>query len=122
MLKCIACGGVYRPVQADGSRYFHVCSPPSRDDVAAAIREGRIGYPPGTKQSDFVLKVVTSDEIMVSPERLAADHWLTHHHLRRHNHRDENVVDVGADGVETIASEGAGVTEVPDPAPAPVTV
>jgi hypothetical protein len=25
--KCNSCGATYSPVQADGSRYFHACSP-----------------------------------------------------------------------------------------------
>jgi hypothetical protein len=122
MLKCNACGGLYRPVQADGSTYLHVCSPPSRDQVAAAIKEGRLGYPPGTSHADFVLKTVTSDEIAVSPERLAADHWLTHHHLKRANHRDENVSHVNKKGEPVLVSEGAGAEEVPDPTPGVVVV
>lgn len=27
MVKCVSCNGVYTPVQADGTRYFHVCPP-----------------------------------------------------------------------------------------------
>ena len=115
MLKCIACGGTYHPVQADGVRYFHVCPPPTRDQVAAAIKAGQIGYPPGTTSADFVAAAATSDEPTVSVEKLAADHWLTHHPLRRANHRDEHVVAVDKDGHETIAADGAGVTEVPGP-------
>jgi hypothetical protein len=25
--QCLSCGGVYRPFQADGTAYFHVCPP-----------------------------------------------------------------------------------------------
>lgn len=36
-VRCKACGGVYAPVQADGSAYFHVC-PPLRDPETGAER------------------------------------------------------------------------------------
>lgn len=27
MTRCLACGGIYRPIAPDGTRYFHVCPP-----------------------------------------------------------------------------------------------
>lgn len=40
-VRCKACGGVYTPVQADGSAYFHVC-PPLRDPETGVetLRDG----------------------------------------------------------------------------------
>jgi hypothetical protein len=37
-LKCGTCGGTYQPIQADGLRYFHACSP-VYDPVAKVSRE-----------------------------------------------------------------------------------
>ncbi len=33
--KCLTCGGVFDPVQADGTSYFHVC-PPNVDKITSA--------------------------------------------------------------------------------------
>jgi hypothetical protein len=33
LVQCVACGGIYRPVQADGTAYYHAC--PSRRVVGA---------------------------------------------------------------------------------------
>lgn len=33
LVQCLACGGVYRPLQADGTEYYHVC--PTRRVIGA---------------------------------------------------------------------------------------
>lgn len=64
-LQCLTCGGVYSPVSADGSSYFHACAPVV-DPVtgAATVRANtRNENPPPAAVLDAQLKalVPTSD-------------------------------------------------------------
>jgi hypothetical protein len=36
IVQCNACGGIYRPLQADGTRYFHTCPTRRVVDVVPA--------------------------------------------------------------------------------------
>ena len=68
--QCQACGGVYTDLLPDGLRYFHVCPPLSRPELAAAEAAGRIAFPPGETVDDALSRRV----------------------YVRQSHRDENVV------------------------------
>ncbi len=41
-VMCERCGGVYSPVQADGSVYIHVCPPPVERPAPAPARWDRL--------------------------------------------------------------------------------
>jgi len=45
MRQCKACGGIYNPVLADGSAYFHACPPLSAAELAAAVLAGQVVLP-----------------------------------------------------------------------------
>jgi hypothetical protein len=103
--QCRSCGGIYVPVQPDGTRYFHVCSP---------LIELR----------DKAGLVVTPAEAVVLEK---AGQIVTRVELRRPQHRDENIdpakaaAALDARGARTpgtpddalIKAPGAGVDELP---------
>lgn len=57
-VQCVACGGTYDDVQADGLRYFHVCPPLSSTELAAAVKAGRVELPAGETAEDAVARRV----------------------------------------------------------------
>jgi hypothetical protein len=91
MRQCNACGGVYAPIQADGTEYYHVC-PPLYEFV-------------NTDTGEIVprdVAVATKDGSKIGTRELP-----------RPNHRDENVVVSSKAGAPVvIRAEGAGVTEL----------
>lgn len=89
--QCMGCGGVYAPVQPDGTRYFHVCPPISDADVRAALGLG-------------------DDETKWSKkDRLD----FTEYPRMRDGHRDENVVPPApGDDVVTMKRAGFGAADI----------
>lgn len=102
MLQCQSCGGTYAATQADGTLYFHRCPPLSVHELAAAVVAGAVVLPKGE----------------------TPDIAVTSRVYERANLRDENVT--GEPGKPNqpapIKRAGAGVVELPDPAPTPVVV
>lgn len=92
MKQCKTCGGIYAPIQADGSEYYHACPDLSDADVIAALGlpADRATWTRGQqRQFDTAPKT-------------------------RPNARDENVVATEkADAKRTIKSPGAGAVDVP---------
>ena len=49
--QCVSCGGIYRPLQADGTSYFHTCPdgkvavPDVLDPVTGAVKVPRVLTP-----------------------------------------------------------------------------
>lgn len=56
LVQCKSCSGVYAPIQADGSSYFHVCPPLSEAEVAAAVAAGKLVLPGAETPSIAVQK------------------------------------------------------------------
>lgn len=117
MTQCNACGGRYFPAQRDGIRYYHVCPPRSRVELARLLVAGTLGYPPGTTAATFAGVATPVGSAIPGWALAAADGWLQVRSFRRPNHRDENIAAVAADGTVTIVADGAGVTIIPDPPP-----
>lgn len=95
--RCNSCGGVYAPVQADGTSYFHVCPPVPQffDDTGAPIT---------ADAADGILKLGGT---------------VYRRDVERPNQRDENVMpDPAKRGATKAKAEGAGAvafTPAPDP-------
>jgi hypothetical protein len=84
--KCKSCGGVYEPIGADGTQYFHACAPVHRAKV---------------KRADGSIILVDLGDVRVDDERL--DDVLE----ERADKRDENVVPVeGKPGTIKLAGKG----------------
>lgn len=86
MVKCKACGGVFQPVQADGTQYFHACPPLSAAELDAAVTGGKVVLPNGETVSDAISRRI----------------------YERANKRDENLVSTLAKDAGTMKSAGAG--------------
>ena len=69
-VRCVTCGGVFDQMLADGTRYFHVCTPLSSAELRAAIAANRVRLPPGETVEDA----------------------LTRRQYQRTRRRDENIV------------------------------
>jgi hypothetical protein len=100
-LKCLSCGGIYAPLQADGSEYYHVCPPLSAVELAAAVKAGVVTLPAGETADDAVARRV----------------------YQRAGARNENPKRRRGDEPDAIVSVGKGVQQLADaPLPAPVPV
>lgn len=91
MVKCLACGGVYAPVLADGTLYFHACPALSDAEVSAAL-----GLP-----------LDPATHTKAQRDQLAAASRA------RPNARDENILSTAATNKGAIKAAGAGVASVP---------
>lgn len=94
MLKCKACGGVFQPVQGDGTQYFHACPPLSAAELDAAVIGGKVVLPIGETVSDAIGRRI----------------------YERANKRDENLISTLAQDKGTMKSAGAGVQLAAAPA------
>ena len=99
MQKCNACGGVYEPVLADGSLYFHACPPLSAAELAAAVTGGKLTLP-----------VLETPDIAV-----------TRRTYERATKRDENVRSTAPADAGSMKTAGAGITPLAKP-PSPVVI
>lgn len=112
MVRCNTCGGVYSPILADGSAYFHRCPPRSRVELAQLIQAGTLAYPPGTNAATFVAAPTPAGSPIPGAFLAAADAWLALGSIERANLRDENVPPVGS-GIKTpMIAAGTGTTPV----------
>lgn len=121
--RCRACGGIYRPIQRDGSGYAHVC-PPRR-----IVRVERDGARDRVALDDLrptdIVPVLRDGQETDTPVALMqpGDLRIGDRLRRRLNARDENIDPgkVAAANAETpleelIVSPGAGADDVEDPA------
>jgi hypothetical protein len=92
MRKCNACGGVYAPIQADGTAYYHACPP---------LVE--------------LFHTVTGEILPRDVAAIMTDGTtIGRREIPRPNARDENVVVSSTRGAPAaIKAEGAGATEIP---------
>jgi hypothetical protein len=91
MRKCNACGGVYEPVQRDGTEYYHVCPP-----LYEFVNENTGEVIP----RDVAVKLDNGEHVDTRV-------------VPRPNARDENVVPGRTPKDKaTIKAAGAGVTEL----------
>lgn len=114
MQKCLACGGTYEPMQADGTEYYHVCALLSARELQTAIDAGLVRLPradaarvQAAKDADKANPVAAGE----LPRELLALHAIA---IERPNKRDENTApgsDTKAIG-RVIKAEGAGVESV----------
>lgn len=95
MVQCLACGGVYEPIGADGVQYFHRCPPLSRPELAAAVAAGRIALPKGETVDDAVLR----------------------RPYERARLRDENLPSTDAADAGQLRAAGAGVETIVETTP-----
>lgn len=99
MVKCKACGGIYLPVQADGTQYFHACPPLSAAELDAAVTAAKVVLPVGE----------------------TADIAVNRRVYERANKRDENAVSTMTKDAGLIKAAGAGTQAMAAP-PSPVVV
>lgn len=94
MQQCLTCGGVYSPIQTDGTEYYHVCPPLSAPELAAAVAAGAVTLPDGETVDDALAR-------------------RTYHRAAA---RNENVTGppVDAQHDAPIVSAGSGVQALPD--------
>lgn len=109
MVTCKACGGVYNPIQADGTQYFHVCPPLSVPELRNAIAKGTIVLAP----ADAARLTAAADRDLVTPPLGGAvpqaDLVLASLSVPRPKARDENLVSTAEKNAGAIKAEGAGV-------------
>lgn len=99
ILECLTCHGIYTDEQA-GVRYFHVCPPLSRAELAAAVDAGRVKLPidPVSGQAETV------------------DQALARRSYERAHARDErpDLAQLRGDGTHPIRAAGNGAQHRPD--------
>jgi hypothetical protein len=95
--RCKACGGIYSPIQPDGSAYFHACPP----IVLVRIR-----------RQDGTRATIPRDELQ------ATDQVLRELMRDRPNRRDENTLRREGDRgeIRVLRAEGLGVEDADPPA------
>ncbi len=70
--KCNSCGGTYEPVQRDGSRYSHACSPeiietPAVFKADGSIKTPEVRVPRGyIRNENLTIDPQTREPVMVS--------------------------------------------------------
>lgn len=115
MVKCLTCGGVYEPLQPDGTQYFHACPPLAAHEIAAGLNTGAIVLSgPADRRYRAALNADTANP-PAPGEPSRAERVLTELRIERPNMRDENVVAFEDDkGPRSrMKAEGAGVVNVP---------
>lgn len=112
MVKCLACGAEYEPVQGDGLLYFHVCPPLSRSEVAGLLAVGKLAYAKGKTIDDYIAIAAATGVPVDQAPLLAADDLLATATYERGNKRDENVLSIAEEHAGVLKSEGAGVVEI----------
>lgn len=115
--ECVGCGGIYQPIQGDGSTYFHVCPPAIVVTLAAldgSEHERALEQLAGV---ELVPDRATYDRRILEgalPAQLAIE--KSRRQAARAGHRDENTLRrEGERGeIRVLRSEGAGARPRPD--------
>lgn len=100
MVQCKTCGGIYSPIQGDGTQYFHRCPPLSVAELTAAVAAGKVVLP-AKETPDIAVQLRTY-------ERAAL--------------RDENLPGTKVSDAGKMKALGAGTLPVADPTSTVVTV
>lgn len=123
-IRCKACGGVYEPIQSDGTEYYHVCPPIT---LVAAQRDGKALYVPlpELRETDSVRVQRGDSRVTVTVAALEpGDRRLGDTTIERSDKRDERPVERFRNGqmVAEPTAVGAGVETVITAEPAPADI
>ncbi|HKV99982.1 MAG TPA: hypothetical protein VJN96_09160 [Vicinamibacterales bacterium] len=90
-LKCLSCGGTYKPVQTDGTWYFHACPPLGGSELRAAIAAGASPLTQLQAETLAAIDAGTWAPTFGVPGAQQGDAYLATLGIRRANARDENL-------------------------------
>jgi hypothetical protein len=109
-VQCQTCGGVYSPLQADGTEYYHACPPLSVPELKTAHAAKRLRFSAADEAA--FQDALAADELSPAKpdEPSRVDRFLATLAIDRPNKRDERPVRVKADDDATVPT-AAGLGE-----------
>lgn len=113
-LRCKSCGGEYTDVQADGTRYAHVCPPTTQATVERAGKSTTVDLAAVQPTDTIVVQRGTTTVKIAVSELQPGDVRIGDVTVERADKRDENPIGPSLVPGEPapIKAEGQGVTPV----------